>query len=242
MMGASFIASTNIRRDELTAALGLRVGLPYDAQFELSLPVRYVDQSEVATVGFSPRSEISDSGVGLGDVSIGLAKTLLREGAWWPDLVGRIRWDTDTGERRDGDLFLGGYGFNQLLFSLNAVKQQDPLAFLAGISYETAFEKDDERPGDEIDLTIGTVLAASPETSLRLVFEQAIVSEAEFAGQDVQGSDLKSGTLTIGASSILGRGVFLDAALGIGLTDEAADYSVIVSLPIRFDVPMPWLP
>jgi hypothetical protein len=48
--------------------------------------------------------------------------------------------------------------------------------------------------------------------------------------------------LTIGASSILGRGVFLDAALGIGLTDEAADYSVIVSLPIRFDVPMPSLP
>jgi hypothetical protein len=240
--GSQFIASNNVRRDELTTALGLRVGLPYDAQFELSLPARYVDQSEVATTDFSPRSEASDSGFGLGDVTVGLAKTLLREGAWWPDLVGWFRWDTDTGKRRDDDLFLGGYGFNELLFSLNAVKHQDPLAFLAGISYETAFEKDDERPGDEIDLTIGTVLAASPETSLRFVFEQAIMGEAEFAGQDVDGSDMKTGTLTIGASSILERGMFLDAALGIGLTDEAADYSVIVSLPIRFDVPMPSLP
>ena len=76
--GSQFIASNNVRRDELTTALGLRVGLPYDAQFELSLPVRYVDQSEVTSVGFSPRSETSDSGFGLGDVSIGLAKTLLR--------------------------------------------------------------------------------------------------------------------------------------------------------------------
>jgi hypothetical protein len=36
--GSEFIASTNVRRDELAAALGLRVRLPYDAQFELSLP------------------------------------------------------------------------------------------------------------------------------------------------------------------------------------------------------------
>jgi hypothetical protein len=173
---------------------------------------------------------------------IGLAKTPLREGSWWPDLVGRFRWDTATGKRRDGDAVLGGNGFNELLFSLSAVKHQDPLAFVGGISYEAAFEADNERPGDDIDLTVGTVLAASPETSLRFAFEQTFIGEAEFDGEDVSGTDIRSGTRTIGASSILGRGVFLDAALGIGLTDEAADYSFILSLPIHFDMPMPEWP
>jgi hypothetical protein len=87
-----------------------------------------------------------------------------------------------------GTPFWVATAFNELLFSLSAVKHQDPLAFVGGISYETAFEADNERPGDEIDLTVGTVLAASPETSLRSAFEQTFIGEAEFDGEDVSGT------------------------------------------------------
>jgi TolA-binding protein len=237
--GRSFVGQTRLRRDELTSTLGLRLGLPYDAQLELDLPFRYVDQSEVTRIGFAARTKTSLSGFGVGDFGIGVAKTLLRERKWWPDIVARINWDTATGERRAGDVVLGGNGFNEITGSLSAFKRQDPLAFLARLSYETAFEKDDERPGDEWVVGIGAVLAASPETSLRFIFDQTFLSESEFEGQEIEGSDARSGVLTLGASSILWRGIFLDVAVGVGLTDDAADYSVIVSLPIRFSLPFP---
>jgi hypothetical protein len=46
------------------------------------------------------------------------------------------------------------------------------------------------------------------------------------------------GTLSLGASSIIGRGKFLDITAGVGLTDAAPDYSIGASLSIRFDVPV----
>jgi hypothetical protein len=42
------------------------------------------------------------------------------------------------------------------------------------------------------------------------------------------------GTLSFGASSIIGRGKFLGLSAGIGLTDEAPEYSVGISLAARF--------
>lgn len=45
------------------------------------------------------------------------------------------------------------------------------------------------------------------------------------------------GTLNFGASSIIGRGKFLDLTAGMGLTDEAPDYLVGISVALRFDIP-----
>jgi hypothetical protein len=86
-------------------------------------------------------------------------------------------------------------------------------------------------------LSLGAVLAASPETSLRFFFDQGFVERAEIDGQGVSGSDTWVGLLSIGASSILSRRVLLDAELGIGLTENAPDYTFRVALPIQFDLP-----
>jgi hypothetical protein len=236
--GVTFVGEQQVRRNEFATAQTLRVGLPFDAQAEVTVPYRYVDQSTVTKVGFGERSKSSSSGYGLGDIRVGLAKTLLREnGGWWPDLVGRIRWDTDTGKSSDGDVSLGG-GFNEISGSLSAVKRQDPLAFIAGISYERAFEHNNVRPGDELGFSIGTVLAASPETSLSLSFSQTFSNEVEFDGSDVAGTDGVDGVLSIGAASILGRGLFVNTAVDIGLTDDAPDYAIRASVPIRFNLPI----
>jgi hypothetical protein len=37
--------------------------------------------------------------------------------------------------------------------------------------------------------------------------------------------------------AILGRNVLLDGAGAVGLTDDSPDYSVSISLPIRFSTP-----
>jgi len=236
--GTTFVAEQVLRRNEFESGQILRVGMPFDSQFEIGAPYRFVDQSAVTEVGGAPRQQVDGSGHGFGDLRVGVAKTLLREnGGWWPDLVARITWDTDTGKTSDNDVLLGG-GFNELRASLNAVKRQDPLAFIGEVSYETTFENNDVKPGDELGFAIGTVLAASPSSSLRLALAQRFIDSTRFDGQGINGSDQVVGTASFGASVILGQGVLLDVAADIGLTDDAPDYAVRASMPIRFNLPV----
>ncbi len=234
--GRQLIASQDVRRNTFNGELFLRVGLPFDSQLELGIPYRYVEQQVVTEVGFGARAETESHGSGFGDIGFGLAKGLLHERNWWPDLIGRVTWDTDSGETSDDGFSLGG-GFNELQGSLTMTKRQDPLVFIGSASYGTTFEKDDINPGDQLGFSVGALLAASPETSLRVILNQTFVNELEIGDGAISGSDQVIGTLNFGASSIIGRGKFLDLTAEMGLTDEAADYSVGISVAIRFDVP-----
>jgi hypothetical protein len=190
-------------------------------------------------VGGAPRREDEREGVGFGDLRIGAAKGLLRERGWRPDLIARVSWNSDTGETDDGITL--GSGFHELTGSLAAIKRQDPLVFVGTVSYSESFEDEvgdvDIDPGSEIGFSLGTVLAASPETSLRFFLAQSFAGEVEVDGEEVDGSDQVSTSLIIGASSVLAPRVLLDITAGVGLTEDAPDYSVTVSLPIRFDLP-----
>ena len=229
-------ATQSIRRNEFDFGLGVRFGLPFDSQLELGLPYRLVDQSVVQSTGFTPATETSSTGSAFGDMQVGLAKTLVREHGWRPDLVARVTWDTDTGQFTDDGVVLG-QGFNELRGSLTALKRQDPLAFSASAYYQTTFEKDGIEPGQEFGFGLEAFLAASPETSLRLGLLQSFVDDVRVNGRRVDGSDQVNAVLVLGASSVLGRRTLLDFTAGVGLTDDAPDYFVNVSLPIRYDLP-----
>jgi Putative MetA-pathway of phenol degradation len=161
----------------------------------------------------------------------------LQEGAgWWPDVIAGVTWDADTGKTQDNGVFLGG-GFNELSGSLSAVKRQDPLAFVGTVSYAKTFEHDDLEPGDELSFSLGTVLAASPETSLSFFFNQTFADESKIDGDKINGSDQVIGTLSLGAATILGPNTLLSITGEVGLTDEAPDYAIGASVPIRFNLP-----
>lgn len=231
------LAERERRRNEFTGALALRTGLPWDSQFELSLPFDYVDQSFVVREGQTPRGTEDTSGSGFGDLRIGLAKTFLREDGWVPDLIGRVVWDTGTGKRSDGGVFLGN-GFDEIEGSLTALKRQDPLAFVGATSYTASFEKDNVTPGNELAFSIAALLAASPSTSLRIALDQSFVDEVSLAGSEVAGSNQVAASLQLGASSVLWDGILLNLNTSVGLTQDAPDYTVGVSLPIRFNTPL----
>jgi hypothetical protein len=230
------LAEEDVRRNEFEFLASLFVGLPFDSQLELSLPYNLVEQKIVDNVLGSPVQESSDTGHGLGDFSVGLAKTVLRERNWWPDVILGVNWDTGTGESDDNDVPLDG-GFQELTGSISLTKRQDPLVFVAGAFYQATFEHNDIDPGDQLGFNIGTFLAASPNTSLRVVLNQSFIDEFKVDGQSIDGSDRVQSILTFGASAILGRYVLLDGAVGVGLTDDSPDYSVSISLPIRFSTP-----
>ena len=234
LFGFPGFGEANVTRNDYTASLALRAGLPFDAQLEVDVPFSYVDQSETVAIGFDPVTDVDDDAGAFGDLGVGLAKTLLKEGAWRPDVVARVRWDSHTGKSVENDIAFGG-GAHELTGSLSLVKSQDPLAFFGSISYEETFKENDLDPGNRIGISVGTVLAASPETSLRASLRQDFISDAEFQGDTLEGTDQVAATLSVGASSVLGRGVLVDAAVDVGLTDDAPDYAARISFPVRFD-------
>lgn len=225
------------RRDEFETSLTARLGLPFDSQLDVTFPYQYVDQSEVIPDPDAAGIEVARSGSGYGDIRVSLGKTLLREGRSWPDLVARAFWDTATGKFSDDGVFLNG-DFNEIGGSLTALKRQDPLAFVGSVSYEHTFENDNVRLGDEFGFSIGAFLAASPETSLRFLLNQSFADDHRRGGEVINGTDATASTLSIGAASLLGRGVLVDISAGIGLTEDAPDYTVQLSVPIRFDLPI----
>ena len=230
-IGLGEVGTAQVDRDDTELGLDLRVGLPFDAQLEIGLPYRFVSTEETFELLGSRRTE-SNSGNGIGDITVGVAKTVLREQGWRPDVIARVTWDSATGKETDGDLLLGD-SFHEIRGSLTFLKRQDPLAFVASGFYETVFEKDDVDPGDSYGFVLNATLAASPETSLSFGFQQSFSKDLEVGGRGVPNSGSNQGVLTIGASSILGDGVLLNVTLGAGLSDDAPDYFIRVGLPIR---------
>jgi hypothetical protein len=221
--------TSNLRRNEFAARLDMRMGLPMDSQLEVGLPFQYVRSSSRDMFG----NEISGTGNGAGDLTIGLAKTLMRERGAAPDLIGRVTLNTGTGRRSDDQVALNS-GYRQLAAELVALKRQDPLAFFGGISYAHSFEKNGIRPGAVTGLTLGTVLAASPATSLQFGFTQTYREKQRLNGNAQVGTDETYGTVNIGASSILSRDVMVTVTTGIGVGADAPRYSFNVAFPITF--------
>jgi len=232
--GQVFAGETERNADNLTTNLALRMGLPWDSQLEIGFPYRWRKVESVTNVGFAPIGTSSQSGAGYGDVRVGLAKTLLREGPWRPDLIGRFTWDTGTGETYDNGVSLSG-GYRELQGSLTAIKRQDPAVFVGGLSYEHAFEKDQIQPGSTVAANFGSYIALSPETSLSLFLYTALQNETSLFGSKIDGSGRAIGSFVMGGSTLLARGTLLNLSFGIGLTDDADDLSISLSLPIRFD-------
>jgi hypothetical protein len=236
-LGTSLSFSTRkVKRNELTGTLNLRGGLPWDSQLEFGFPYDYAQEEQVLDV--TPRQTTDRSGSALGDFSVGLAKTVVRESGWRPDLIARVTYDSNTGQKRNNGVPLDA-GINELIGEVDLLKRQDPLAFVASGFYLKSFEDNSSKPGDQFGATLGAFLAASPETSLRFQLQQTFANDAKINGQVINDSDQVQGLMIIGASSILGRNVLLDVSGGIGLTSEAPDYFIQVALPIRFDLPLP---
>jgi hypothetical protein len=239
--GVTVPVNQKVRDNEFQPSVFARAGLPFDAQLEANMPYEIIEQERVTDVGGVARVARSATGSGIGDFSVGLAKTVLREKNWWPDLIARVTWNTPTGQAQDNRVTLGG-GFNQIVGQVVALKRQDPLAFVASASYQkTLNQVRGIEPGNEAEFFLGTFLATSPNTSLQISLDQTFADDAKFKGDKIKDSDQVSSTLNLGISSILARNVLLQLVGGVGLTPDAPDYSVTVSLPIRFDVPAPRL-
>ncbi|MEW6036793.1 MAG: hypothetical protein AB1648_00815 [Pseudomonadota bacterium] len=219
-----------------------RLGLPFDSQLELNLPYQVVDQS-VVTPAVPSANETDHTASSFGDVSVGVAKTLYRERGWLPDFVGRVTWTAPTGRWSSGNVLLGN-GFNRVNGSLTFLKRQDPLAFSGTFFYQASFQENGINPGDQYGVTLGTFLAASPETSLGMQIQQTFFTGFEIDGDSVLGNttaalgkNQANSSIILSANTRVSRTGFFNLSGAIGLTSGAPNYYVNASIPINFDLP-----
>jgi hypothetical protein len=221
----------DVRRDEFEASLAVRAGLPKSFQVEARLPYVWAYQNR-ATASVVTESEHAS---GWGDVDLGLSKQLAthRRGG----LLGSVVWKAANGRHALGQLSPGS-GFPQLQAAINAVTREDPLVFFVSPSYSWVFKREkagvDVDPGDAISVKAGTMLAASPETSLRASLELSRTGRTRIAGSAIPGSDTTVAILELGFGKLLTRRTLLDVQLGIGLTSDAPDFRLRFALPIRY--------
>ena len=232
------VFESRVRRDEFQFGLGLNVGLPLDSQLELFVPYEVTRQDLTVRGGGAPLDSEDDWGSGIGDFSVGLAKTVVREdGGWLPDVVVRGIYDSNTGERSDNGVALSG-GFHELRGQVVALKRQDPLAFIGAFTYSYTFEDDDVQPGQDLALSLGANLALSPQTSLSISLNQSWTDEVQFDGQSLDGSDQQAASFDFGGSAIIAPRTLLRVVSSIGLTDDTPDYGLRASVAYRFNLPV----
>lgn len=229
------LASTNSHSDMYIGSAYIRLGLPWESQLESYVPYESINRTDTSVFNSSIVTNANRSANNFGDIRLGLAKTLLTEKSWWPDVIARITWSADTGPTPY--MLPLGAGYNELNGSITLSKRQDPLVFFGTASYQAAFSRDNRSPGNTLGFLIGTVMAASPDTSLRFFINQNFLSNAALYGKSIQGTATNISTLNIGASSVLGKGFFLDFTSGVGLTRTSPDYTVGLSFAYRFDLP-----
>lgn len=228
------LADVRTYSDVMLGSAFLRWGLPWESQLEGYIPYEWMNRQYSYRVGADVNSVINQDANGLSDVRLGLAKTLLKERSWWPDIIARITWDSDSG-RYPYQMPLGS-GYDEIGGSLTFTKRQDPLVFYGTVSYQAPLASDYRAPGDMLGVSIGTILGASPETSLRFFINQNFISDIKVNGTKVAGTSQNNSTVNIGASTVLGKGFFMDFTSGIGLTDVSPDYTVGASFAYRFDL------
>jgi hypothetical protein len=223
------VISQYTRTNETSVAAAVRVGLPNDFQAEVFIPYSHIRTLRTNDFGLGQ----SARGSAWGDLTFGVAKTLLREHSWRPDLIGRLSYNFGTGRASNELLdFTGGY--RQLQGQFIALKRQDPIAFTAEVSYQKFFAEAGSKPGNVASVSLGAALAASPQTSLQMSYRQVWRGDTERDGGPRAGTSQNYGLLVLGASSVLGRDLTAVTQFGIGVGRDAPKYSVSVAFPYLF--------
>jgi outer membrane murein-binding lipoprotein Lpp len=223
---------TAFRREAYGPGLELRVGLPWQSQLDVSVP--YVIEDRRTILG-------SNSANGLGDISFALSHQLLAETPNLPNVVASAGYALATGSNT---LFTSrtpnalGAGFDSLSASIGATKRADPLVVFGSYTFTHFFPGTEE--GFDVDLgeshavRIGTALAASPTSSLRIAFDTAFFDKTRVAGSTLPDTDIPAASLEVGGAFMLDARTLLDLGVSAGLTRSAPDVRFTVALPMRF--------
>ena len=172
--------------------------------------------------------EVASTGRSLvGDVNVGLRRTLLREGAGRPDIIVSI--DATIPTRDDSVNVLGG--------SLVFVKSIDPVVLFAGSNYSHGFPRDLPdgtrlAPGNAVSVSLGYGLALNDSVAISTAASGAF-TRAAFK-EDVNTGRAETFSLRFALTSALARGLYIEPSVTIGLSGPGQSFTFGVTLPYSF--------
>jgi hypothetical protein len=235
--GIQTVDSQRQRDDLAEGAITARIGLPWRTQFQVTAPLEYRAQN----TGLGDGSGTSSSDFDVGDLQIEFAHQFLVENGWLPDIVAGVDWLFPTGSDPDklpNANVATGSGANQGSVRLTALKSFDPLVFFSTVTYTHSLPYKESfgtaHLGDDFNWQVGGLLAVTPDTSLSFSFSQLFKERTAVNGQPIPGSDGVAGQMIFGVDQVITPKMLLDVSLGVGVTNDAPNYSLTVSLPIRF--------
>ena len=234
--GISIVSDQRRRFDAVEAAMTVRYGLPWRSQIQLRVP--YSWRRDVAALGDG--SHVSHSDTHVGDVELELAHQLIREDHGLPGVIAAVSWKFPTGrDPFDAPIpsVAGGGGSHEVSGRLTVLKSFDPIVAYTTLSYSHSFRRRESfgrvNPGDTIDWSLGALLAVSPETSINLGLSQQFRGHTSVDGTRIAGSNGVAALAQLGVDQLLGSRGLLSVTLGVGLTDDAPDYQLVISTPFR---------
>jgi hypothetical protein len=199
----------------------------------------------------------------IGDIEAYYYYHLIREGRWrpWvPDLILRVGGKFPTGKdpynlnrRFDPDFgtivateFPTGTGHWGLSLGGTFIKSVDPAIVFLNAAYCFNFARNvgvtGDPPqdfgtidlGDSFEYNIGLILALQEKLSLNFSFNQRITSKTTRNGVPLTDTSINAISFKIGTTYVISPRFLLDFNVGIGLSDDAPDVSVLVRFPITF--------
>jgi hypothetical protein len=232
--GQAQLLRQDVKRDSINMGIGLRVGIPWGMQLEGYVPYGYT-RTRSANVGFNDETQ-QDSGVG--NVELGFTKQLLSDNGAVPALLGTVRWRDESRSNSSNSTVGVGSSFGGVQMALTFVKRLDPLVLVASISRDfvkgATVDSNRIEPGDNTGIRFSSIFAISPSISMRMGIDVVRGGRYKINDNNLPGSDTSAAMLDFGYSFLLSPRALLSVNAGIGLTEDSPDYTLGISLPIRF--------
>lgn len=244
-----------IERDIINPFVNIRYGLK-DVELELKVP--YFFRGERVTVPVGDTSEeITIDDNGLGDIEGAVYLHLLHEKEARPEIIANFKVKFPTGKDPYGleqEQLVEGTGPRNVEFAtgsghwgisggLTFVKTSDPavlflnLAYYYNISRDVGVEGDIDYgkidPGDSFEYDLGLAFALNEQLSISFSFDQRFTKKTKQDGDKVPETDANAAAFNIGGHYIISDKVSTGVSLGIGLTNDAPDVSILVRVPIN---------
>jgi len=258
------IEASDVRREVMMSALGIRMGWTEYLELEAQIPVVRRSDSLTTRVVSADHADLTTrerDGAGLGDVSLALHYQMNEARDNGAIGIANLRVTAPTGKspfrvKRDDLGFerelATGSGSWSIEPSMTVIVPTDPAVVYTNLSY--AFDLSTEadeivntgsgavrigrvNPGDSVGLTLGMALALNDWTSLTLAYahDYQLATRTEIDGHTFRSDPLHIGVLELGVNHRTLRGMNLDLTLGFGVTEDAPDVRVNLRSPMTIE-------
>jgi hypothetical protein len=207
----------------LTTVLVGRVGVLNETEVYAGASYYHVESRLVAGA-----TDLASSGRNIvGDVSIGVRRTLLREAAGRPDIIATIDGQIPTDDDR-APVLGGGMVF---------VKSVDPVVLFAGSSYQHGFRRnlsDGTRlaPGNAFTVSLGYGLALNDTVAISTA-ASGVFTRASFI-ENVGAGRAETFSLRFALTSALTRRIFIEPSVTVGLSGPGQSFTMGITVPYSF--------